>query len=157
MVPAMTQKLRDCGKETKTCLFIYWELGPGSPHFFSVCFFFSFFLCFCFLGPHPQHMEIPSLEVKLELRLPAYTTATAMWDLSHVRDLHHSSRQCRIPNPLSEARDRTHILMDTSQIHLHCATTEAPPFFFTPVFSLGSCCYLPLQAVSVGFPYLQSY
>ena len=25
---------------------------------------------FCFLGPHPQHMEVPRLEVELELQLP---------------------------------------------------------------------------------------
>ena len=35
----------------------------------------------------------------------AYTTATATLDLSHVCDLHHSSWQCRILNPLSETRD----------------------------------------------------
>jgi len=35
---------------------------------------------FVFPGPHPQHMEVPRLEVKLELQLPAYTTATATWD-----------------------------------------------------------------------------
>ena len=32
-------------------------------------------------------------------------------------DLHHSSQQCQILNLLSEARDRTHILMDTSSVH----------------------------------------
>ena len=32
-------------------------------------------------------------------------------------DLHYSSQQHWILNPLSEARDRTHILMDTSQVH----------------------------------------
>ena len=42
--------------------------------------------------------------------------STAMLDLSHVCDLHHSSRQRRILNPLSEARDRIHILMDTSWV-----------------------------------------
>ena len=52
-------------------------------------------------------MEVPRLGVELELRLPAYTAATASQDLSRVYDLHHSSRQC-----LSEARDRTHILTD---------------------------------------------
>ena len=31
--------------------------------------------------------------------------------------LHHSSWQHRILNPLSEARDQTHILMDTNQVH----------------------------------------
>ena len=67
-------------------------------------------------GPDLWHMEFPRLGVKLELQLPAYTTATATWDPSHVFDLHHSSWQRPILNPLSEARDRTCILMDTSQI-----------------------------------------
>ena len=58
-----------------------------------------------FLGPHLGHMEMPRLGVDSELQLPAYTTATAMLDLSHICDLHHSSRQCWILNPLSEARD----------------------------------------------------
>ena len=31
-----------------------------------------------FLGPNPQHMEVPRLGVDSELQLPAYTTATAM-------------------------------------------------------------------------------
>ena len=62
-------------------------------------------------------MEVSSLDVKLELQLPAYTTATAMQDLSHVCDPHHRSQQHRILNPLIEARDQTHILMDTSWIH----------------------------------------
>ena len=44
---------------------------------------------------------------------PAYTTATAMPDLSHVCDLYHSSGQLQIFNPLREAKDRTYILMDT--------------------------------------------
>ena len=38
----------------------------------------------------------------------------------HIRtaaaDLHHSSRQSRILNPLREARDRARILMETSQV-----------------------------------------
>ena len=31
-------------------------------------------------------------------------------------NLHHSSWQCWFLNPLSKARDQTHILMDTSQV-----------------------------------------
>ena len=49
-----------------------------------------------------------------------------MRDPSQVFDLHHSSRQHRIPNPLSEARDRTHSLLVPSQIHFPCATTGTP-------------------------------
>ena len=58
-------------------------------------------------------MEIHKLGIELELQLPAYTTATATQDPSHVCDLHHSSWQCQIFNSLSEARDPTRILMDT--------------------------------------------
>ena len=49
-----------------------------------------------------------------ESQLPAYTSK---WDLSCTCDLHHSSRQRRILNPLSEARDQTLVLMDTSRVH----------------------------------------
>ena len=59
-------------------------------------------------------MEVPRLGVELELQLPAYTIASAIPDLSHLCDLHHSLRQCQSFNPLSEARDQTHILMDTA-------------------------------------------
>ena len=40
--------------------------------------------------------------------------ATAVQDLSHVCDLHYSSQQGQILNPLSGARDQTQVLMDTS-------------------------------------------
>ena len=69
------------------------------------------------LGPYPWHIEVPRRRFKSEPELPAYTTATAMWDLSSVCDLHHSSWQHRIINPLSEARDRTCNLMVPSPIH----------------------------------------
>ena len=68
-------------------------------------------------------MEVPRLGVELELQLPAYTTAT---DPSRVCDLHHSSWQRWILNPLSEARDWTHHLMVPSRIPFHCATAGSP-------------------------------
>ena len=60
-------------------------------------------------------MEVPRFGVELDLQPLAYATATQ--DLSHVWDLHHSSWQCQILNPLREAGDRTHIRMDPSQVH----------------------------------------
>ena len=63
-------------------------------------------------------MEVPRLGVKSEMQLPAYTTATATWDRSHVCSLHHSSWQRQILNPPSEARDQTRILMDISRIRI---------------------------------------
>ena len=73
-----------------------------------------FFFFFGFIWPPLQGMEVPRLGVKSELHLQA--TATAMPDPSHICDLRHSSWQHQILNPLSEAKDRTHNLMDTSQI-----------------------------------------
>ena len=49
-------------------------------------------------------MEGPRQGVQLELQLLAYATATQ--DPSHMCDLRHSSRQHRIIDPLSKARDR---------------------------------------------------
>ena len=65
-----------------------------------------------FLGLHLWHMEFSKLRVEEELQLPAHATATATRDPSHICDLACSS--CWILNPLSEARDPTYILMDTS-------------------------------------------
>ena len=65
---------------------------------------------------HLWHMEVPRLEVELELQLLAYTTATARQNLSCVCNLRHSSWQHQNLNPLSRARDGTHILMDTSWV-----------------------------------------
>ena len=53
-------------------------------------------LLFLFLRLHLRHMEVPRLEVQLDLQLPAYATATAMWDLSHICNLHHSSLKHQI-------------------------------------------------------------
>ena len=61
-------------------------------------------------------MEVLSSGVEWELQLPVYTIATAMWDLSLICNLHHSSQQCQVRNPLSEARDGINSLMDTSQV-----------------------------------------
>ena len=64
-------------------------------------------------------MEVPRLGAELELQLLAYATVTAMLDPSRICRLHSSSRQHRILNPLSEAKDRTAILMDTSWVCYH--------------------------------------
>ena len=59
-------------------------------------------------------MEVPRLQVESELQLLAYTTATAMPDLSCIFKLHHSSPQ--ILSPLGKARDQICILVDTSWV-----------------------------------------
>ena len=83
-------------------------------------------------------MEVPRLGVELELQLPVYITATATQDPSHVRDPHHSSGQRRIFNPLSETRDQTRILMDTSWVHGHNGNSYI-------IQTLNTCLQIALQ------------
>ena len=65
-----------------------------------------------------------------ELQLPVCATATATRDPSHVCDLHRSSWQRRILNPLSEGRDRTRNLMAPSRIRFCCTMRRIPVFCF---------------------------
>ena len=78
-----------------------WLLIPSSV----LCIFrFSNFF-FVFWGPHSWHMEVPRLGVC---------------------NLHHSSLKRRILKPLSEARNWTRVLIDTSQVCYHWITMETP-------------------------------
>ena len=89
-----------------------------------------YFILFCFLGPHPRHMEVPRLGGQLELQLWVYARATATKDPNHIYSLHHSSRQCWIFNPLSKTRDRIHVFRGTSQACYCWATMETPCVVF---------------------------
>ena len=61
-----------------------------------------------------MHMEVPRLRVEWELQLLAYGMP--------------QPQQGGILNSLSEARDQTRILMDTSHVRFHCTTMETPVF-----------------------------
>ena len=117
------------------------DTSVSTPPKLHICTFslsLSLFFFCPFLGLHLRHMEVPRLGVKLELQMLAYTIATATQDPSCICNLHHSSRQCRIIIPLSEARGQTCNLMIPSQIHfccpmmgtptLHILDTPPPPF-----------------------------
>jgi len=77
--------------------------------------------------------------VESELQRPTYTTAAATPELSHTCNLHHNSGQCRILNPLIQARDQTHNLMVPSQIHFLCATTGSPDSIFLTLRKIVKC------------------
>ena len=81
-------------------------------------FFFNILcVCVCVCFPRLWHMEVLGLGVEWEPQLPAYTTATAMRDLSQVCNLQPTPQlTAMILNLLSEAMDWTCILMDTSQL-----------------------------------------
>ena len=83
----------------------------------------SFLFFSCFLGLHLWHMKVPRLGVELGLQLSVYTTARTIPDLSLVFNLQLRSQQHWILNSESKARDWTRLLMDTSRVHYHWATT----------------------------------
>ena len=92
---------------------------------FSFFFLFFFVVVVVFLWLPLWHMEVPRLGIKLELQLPAYTTATATRSEPHLPPI---PQLMAIPilNPLSKNRDGTRILMDTSQVCYQWATMETP-------------------------------
>ena len=70
---------------------------------------------FSFLWLNLQRREVPRLQVELELQLWSYaTTTTAAPDLSCICNLCQSLWQHWILNPLSEARNQTCILTETT-------------------------------------------
>ena len=88
------------GIEPTTSWFLVGFVSAVPQQELTLSFFLSFF--------HVQFMEVPRLWLELELQLPAYTTATAMlYSL----------------NPLSRARDRIEVLMNSSWVHCHWTTT----------------------------------
>ena len=80
---------------------------------------FCFFVCVLFRAA-PVAYGGPRPGVELELQLLPYTTATA------TQDPDCSSQQCWISDPLSKARDRTRILMDTNWICFPWTSTGTP-------------------------------
>ena len=79
----------DTPRVAAPCVFLTIFTGELKP--LILFFFFFVFLSFCLLGPHWQHMGVPRLGVQ--------------WESNGIL------------NPLSEARDQTHVLMDASQVH----------------------------------------
>ena len=108
------------------CLALWWLVG-----YFGFCFgfFVCLFVCLLFRAAFVAYGS-SQLGVKSELQLPA--TATATQNPSCIGDLYHSLQQCQIPDPPSKARDRTRILMYTSQICSHCAMMGTPSYSFIP-------------------------
>ena len=78
-------------------------------------------------------MEVPRLEVIWELQLLAYTTATA-------RDLRPTPKLMAMPPwPVSEPRDRTHILMDASWVLNLLSHRGSSPFSFAKCGDVAAC------------------
>ena len=71
--------------------------------------------------------KFPRVGVESELQLPTFATATTTSDPSCICDLHHSSQQYWILNPLSEARERNpHPHRENVRFLTHWATGGVP-------------------------------
>ena len=99
--------LREARDRTRNCMF------PS-----QICFCratrrthgFIFIFCF-FIGPHPWHMEVPG-------QGPNWSCSCCPLP---------QPQKLRILNPLSEARDQSHILMDPSHVRYCWAPMGTPP------------------------------
>ena len=115
-----------------------WEiLFCKHAHFFPPFFFFSFFFGHAcdmreFLGPviKPVPQQWPGPLQQSRWSCSCWPMPQPIPDPSRICDLHCSSQQHRIINPLSEDRDWTLVLMDTSQVHLKSSAPGSCPFSF---------------------------
>ena len=96
-----------------------------------VSFYFYFLFLFGFLGLHPRHMEIPRLVVEWSCshQPTPQPQQHRIWAASVTYTTAHCNSRS-ITHWVSEARDWTHILMDTSKIHYLCATMGTPVWPF---------------------------
>ena len=102
--------------------------------------FFCLFVCLFFLfttAPVAYGSSWARGQIGASAEACAIATATVMLDLSCICDLCHSLRQSWILNPLSEATDQTHILVDTM---LGSLPAEPPwELFFVFCFFFNGC------------------
>ena len=115
---------------------------------------FYFILIYLFILPF-FFLFSYSCTCSIWLYLLSYSAATATRDVSHLCDLQHTSWQCRIHNPVSKARDRTQVFVDTSRVRYHWATTGSPGmcnfsilFYFILLFFFVFC---PFRAVPAAY------
>ena len=94
------------------------------------------FTIYCHFKATPVEYGGSQAGVESEQSLLAYTTVSVTQDPSHICNLHHRSWQRWILNPLIKARDQTHVLMDTNQIHFHCAMVGTLKWFKLQHFCL---------------------
>ena len=123
--------------QLKIQTFFYIGIISNHVDFFAVCLFRS----------ESETHGASQARGRMELQLPAYTTTTATRDPSRVGNLHHSSWQHWTLNPLS--RDRTHVLMDISQVRQplsHDRNSMCLGFFFFLLYRAAPAAYGSSQA-----------
>ena len=125
---SLTHWVRPGLKPTSSWILIIFVSAAPQQELQNSILFFPFF--FVFLGLHWGHMEVSRLGVRLELQLPATATVTTMLDSSYVCDLHHSSLQHQILNPLRKPGIKpSSSWMIDSFLLCHVGNSPLCPFF----------------------------
>ena len=112
--------------------------------FIYPCFLFSSFFLFCLFSATPA--TCGSSQARGQIR------ATAI-------SLCQNSQQCLILNPLSRAKDQTCVLMDSSWVHYHWATTGTPilVFFFLSFFFFLSILFYFILSILKEIPAIMPF
>ena len=119
------------------------------PHNTDFLFFAGGVLFRAVPAAYWNHM-LPRLGVESELQVSAYSTATATPDPSHICNVHQSSLQHQIFILPIEAWNWTLILMDTSMVCYHWATTQTPWQWFLSLDPRASA--WPRSSKKTGIP-----
>ena len=98
--------------------------------------FSGFFFCFCFLGSHLGHMEVPRLLVKSELYLCYSHSNSNMGSEPHLQPT-PQIMVTRDPQPSERGQGSSLHPHGSSQIHF-CCTTMGPPLFLV----LSHACFV---------------
>ena len=93
---------------------------------YSICLSVLSFFLFCFLGPHPWHMEVPRLRVKSKLQLLAYATSQPCQIWAGSVTYTTACGNAGSLTPWVGSRDWTHIFTDTTSV----PTTGTPVSVF---------------------------
>ena len=88
--------------------------------------FLFFVFCFCLLSATPTAYRISQARGRIGAVGASLHHSHSNARLSQICNLHHSSQQCQILKPLSEARDLTCNFIVPSWIRFHCAMTGTP-------------------------------
>ena len=123
-----------------------------------VCVCIYLFIYFCLFRAAPAAHGSSQARGWIRATAVGLHHSSAMWDPSHILNLQHSSQPRWILNPVSEVRDGTCILMDTSQFHYHWATTGTLTLLYfyyialKMLLSSNSMCHKPVPQFFWGLP-----
>ena len=105
IISSVSNSLLGTGERRSDLTYETARVLPSFVRFFPFYLFIYLFVFLPFLGPLPVAQG--GSQARGRIRAVAAGLCESHSNAGSVCNLHHSSRQCRILNPLSKARDRT--------------------------------------------------